>query len=117
MMEDVSLGARVLLAKHKYAGWRDKWRANHPYLEAHPEEGPSWLRKQAARNWGKPARGKELIETGLPVVATSEAALDARAREEQAEAEAAAAEVKEGNLPELSEQYKRAFSALLTAPP
>ena len=48
MMEDVSLGARVLLAKHKYAGWRDKWRANHPYLEAHPEEAPSWLRKQAA---------------------------------------------------------------------
>ena len=140
MMEDVSMGARALLAKHKYAGWSDKWRANHPYIEAHPDEAPSWLRKQAARNWGKPARGKELIDGGLPVVATSEAALDARAGEQEAAAEAltnarangfesaaaeakaaaeeaaaAAAEVKEGDLPQMHEQYKRAFNALLDA--
>ena len=139
MMEDVSLGARALLARHEYAGWSAKWRENHPYIEAHPDEAPSWLRKQAARNWGKPARGKELIEKGLPVVATSEAALDARASEQEAQAEAltnarangfesaaaeanaaaqeaaaAAAEVKEGDLPQMQEQYKRAFNALLT---
>jgi hypothetical protein len=139
MMEDVSMGARALLAKHKYAGWSEKWRANHPYIEAHPDEAPSWLRKQAARNWGKPARGKELIETGVPIAATSEAALDARASEQQAEAEAltkarangfesaaaeakaaaqeaqaAAAEVKESDLPQMQEQYKRAFNALLS---
>ena len=44
---DVSGGARMYAAR--YAAMHDKWRKNHPYLDAHPEMRPAYVREQAAQ--------------------------------------------------------------------
>ena len=44
---DVSGGARLHAAR--YAAMHEKWRKNHPYLDAHPELRPAYVRAQAAQ--------------------------------------------------------------------
>ena len=44
---DVSGGARLHAAR--YAAMHEKWRKNHPYLDAHPELRPAYVREQAAQ--------------------------------------------------------------------